>query len=247
MSQEKDHTKLKDLNLNVVADGGVLVIRQGYEAAPLPLKEPVKVKLEGSIDSLLDFARKRPALLNPANSHLLVSLGDGLNVTATFIHDETSPNRIEVKGSLVGNAELSALGINTARKYSTTDLIKVLKMKRHIFETRDSQAAILTALKQFTASTSIEFQNQNDYAGNVVYSKITKCTSNLVLDFKLKVAPFVGTEPRSFQVIVEVEPVDGQLALNLVSYDLVDILKEYTDKAKADLLDEFSPVPIIQS
>lgn len=243
-----DHTNVKDLNLNIVADGGVLVIRQGYEAEPLPLKEPVRLKLAGSVESLLDFAKKRPELLDPKISHLIIVAGDGSNLQATFVHDETSPYSAEVVGKLVANKEVSELGINTSKKYDTHALISALKMKRHLFESREAQAAILTALKTFNGNITTEFKDTNDFAGNVVYSKITKCTTNLVLEFNLSIAPFIGSKASTVQVIVEVEPSpNNHLTLNLVSYDLVDVIKENADKAKKELFEAFAAVPIIQS
>lgn len=241
-------SEVNDLNLTVKTENGVLILRQGSEPAPLPLKEPVRLKLAGSVESLIDFVKKRPELLNPQISHLIIAAGDGLNLCATFIHDETSPYSAEVIGKLVANKEVAELGINTSKKYDTHALISALKMKRHLFESREAQAAILTALKTFSGNITTEFKDTNDFAGNVVYSKITKCTTNLVLDFNLSIVPFIGSKPSTVQVIVEVEPSpNNHLTLNLVSYDLVDVIKENADKARNELFAAFAAVPIIQS
>lgn len=231
-----------ETKIEVQPEGKELTILSGAAA---PYREPRIIKIEGTITSLIDFATKRSDLLTPQNSHIVIEVGKGMDLTATFVADEDSYFAKTVVGRLVANQEIQDLGINTNKTYSTNQLRNLLKLKRHLFKSRESQAAIMKALEDFTAKTSITFKNSNDYAGNVVYNKITECTSNLVLEFALKAPIFIGYDDKEFAVKVEVQPADGELRMNLISYDLVDRVKEVIEGEKQSLRTTFATIPLI--
>jgi len=229
-------------NIEIKQEGKELIILSGAAA---PYREPRIIKIEGTIASLIDFAQKRKDLLTAQNSHIVIEVGKGMDLTATFVADEDSHFAKTVVGKLVANQEIQDLGINTDKTYTTNQLRNLLKLKRHLFKSRDSQAAIMKALEDFSAKTSITFKTSNDYAGNVVFNKITECTSNLVLEFDLKAPIFIGYDDKEFAVKVEVQPVDGELRMNLISYDLVDRVKEVIEGEKASLRTTFAAIPLI--
>lgn len=210
----------------------------------LPQREPVSVALSGTIRSLIDYAKKRPDQLNAQNSHVVIKT-EKLSLTAVFKHNEANYFNTTVTGTLVADEEIKSLGINTEKTYTANQLRSILKLKRHLFKNREAKAAIINAIESFVAKTSIEFKSTNDYAGNVVYSKITNCTSNLLLEFELLAPVFVGYEKRNFMVKIEVQPSDGDLKLNLVSYDLVDIYIDTMERETKTLADTFAAIPIM--
>lgn len=91
-----------------------------------------------------------------------------------------------------------------------------------------------------------EFSPQ-EIAGNVVYSKIAKCTSNLPLVFTLKAPLFVGYEPVEIAVNIEVNPENGSLILNLISQDYIDLVRDATNSAFDEIATELNYIPLVYS
>lgn len=227
--------------INQIPESGIITILHGA-AAPIEVKSPVN--LSGTIDSVMDFELKRRGLFCvPSDCHVIINTA---NRSVVFVTNEQDRVKHTVTGKMIPNPVIEELGINQERNYNMMQLLKILKLRGALFASRSDHAAIIDSLLKFSARTETEFENSNDYKGNVAYKKITKVTHDIPLDFTLNIAPFVGGEKIPVKVVAEVTP-DGQsLVCNLISVELSEEMDKKTEETLKAARAHFSNYAIIE-
>lgn len=228
---------MEPVEIKITSDKeGELVIRTG-EAERIAYKS--RLKLDGTIGSVLDFVQKRKETFEKLEAHAIFDMPAK---TITFnTHEQDEPG-ITVSGKMIQHPFISELGINVgAKTYTINGMLNALKMYGRYFSTRTQHAAIVDSLSKFSAKTEIEFKDSNDFKGNTAFTKITKVKHDIPLDFMLKLPIFRGMEPTEFKVDIEVFPDNGSLQCRVISIELAEAMdslqKEVFDNAEKELSD----------
>lgn len=222
--------------------GDVLTILQGDAPTPLKLREPQPLIVDGSLESVIDFGKKRPDLIKPENCLLIINTS---KIEALLIIGDRDEINTKITGSLRVNAD-ALIGINSqTTKYTAKSLYQKLKLRRDLFPSREQQSSFLAALQKFEAKIETEVKDHDDYKGNVVYSKITKVQTEIPLVFNINAEFIVGKGKKEVVVDVEVTANQNSLDFNLISPDLFEYMKQSTDEALQKVADSFSAIPII--
>ena len=154
-----------------------------------------------------------------ADAHVLV---DRDRMTITLNTDENSAYMDQIVGTLTLSTEMQELGINTGEYMSCFDMAV-----RTYFETQQEAMKLVTELRSFKAKIDKELELSDDKRGNQKIMRAQTVESNLPKSFKVNMPIFKGTEKRTFEVEVEINPND--LSCTLVSPDAHDIVVQERD------------------
>lgn len=212
-AEQRAIEKLTEMNIE---DGKDMVIRFGDA---LPLQEPKYVSIHGTIDAPARWVEKRKDDIVSADAHVLV---DRDRMTITLNTDENSAYMDQIVGTLSLSTEMKEFGINTGEYMSCFDMADRIKQLRTYFETQQEAMKLVTELRSFKAKIDKELELSDDKRGNQTILRAQTVESNLPKSFKVNMPIFKGTEKRTFEVEVEINPND--LSCTLVSPDAHDIV-----------------------
>lgn len=217
-AEQRAIEKLTEMNIE---DGKDIVIRFGDA---LPLQEPKYVSIHGTIDAPARWVEKRKDDIVSADAHVLV---DREHMTITLNTDENSAYSDKIVGTLTISTEMQEFGINTGEYMSCFDMADRIKQLRTYFETQQEAMKLVTELRSFKAKIDKELELSDDKRGNQTIMRAQTVESNLPKSFKVNMPIFKGTEKRTFEVEVEINPND--LSCTLVSPDAHDIVVQERD------------------
>lgn len=217
-AEQRAIEKLTEMNIE---DGKDMVIRFGDA---LPLKEPKYVSINGTIDAPARWVEKRKDDIVSADAHILV---DRDHMTITLNTDENNFYSDQIVGTLTLSTEMQEFGINTGEYMSCFDMADRIKQLRTYFETQQEAMKLVTELRSFKAKIDKELELSDDKRGNQTIMRAQTVESNLPKSFNVNMPIFKGTEKRTFEVEVEINPND--LSCTLVSPDAHDIVVQERD------------------
>lgn len=217
-AEQRAIEKLTEMNIE---DGKDIVIRFGDA---LPLQEPKYVSIHGTIDAPARWVEKRKDDIVSADAHVLV---DRDQMTITLNTDENSAYMDQIVGTLTLSTEMQEFGINTGEYMSCFDMADRIKQLSTYFETQQEAMKLVTELRSFKAKIDKELELSDDKRGNQTIMRAQTVESNLPKSFKVNMPIFKGTEKRTFEVEVEINPND--LSCTLVSPDAHDIVVQERD------------------
>ena len=217
-AEQRAIEKLTELNTE---EGQETIIRFGDA---LPLKEPKAVSISGTIDAPARWIEKRKDDIVSADAHVLV---DRDHMSITLKTDENSAYMDQIVGTLTLSTEMQEFGINTGEYMSCFDMADRIKQLRTYFETQQEAMKLVTELRSFKAKIDKELELSDDKRGNQTILRAQTVESNLPKSFKVNMPIFKGTEKRTFEVDVEINPKD--LSCTLVSPDAHDIVVQERD------------------
>lgn len=204
------------------------------EGKALEEKAPVKINISGDINTVRSFIEKRKA----ANSVLEADPGlqtinpDRAVVTVDkenlYIFLELDPENYygtTVKGQLEMEPELLKFGIETGRKFTQQELIKLLRYGKRWFADAAAHEALLLAYMKLDVKVTADLTNTApDGRGNRSNSFEKKVTSNIPEDFILRIPIFKGQEPKTFRVEIALDSTDGSTKFWLESIELAEMI-----------------------
>lgn len=217
-AEQRAIEKLTEMNIE---DGKDMVIRFGDA---LPLKEPKYVSIHGTIDAPARWVEKRKDDIVSADAHILV---DRDHHTITLNTDENNFYSDQIVGTLTLSTEMQEFGINTGEYMSCFDMADRIKQLRTYFETQQDAMKLVSELRNFKAKVDKELELSDDKRGNQKILRAQTVESNLPKSFNVNMPIFKGTEKRTFEVEVEINPND--LSCTLVSPDAHDIVVQERD------------------
>ena len=106
-----------------------------HEENELPVLEPDKVELAGTIGSVYEFLLKRISEKEQINQKRCYILVDREKMTLKLVTNETdSRNKATVRGELKYYPKFLEFGINTSKTWEPVQLSKFFKMNRAFFK-----------------------------------------------------------------------------------------------------------------
>lgn len=199
----------------------------------LPVLEPLKVSLSGTIGSVAEFLKKRksePEQINQKRCHILVNRE---NMTIKLITNETDGrNKAEVQGSLAMYPKFVEFGINSVEKtWEPAQLSRFIKMNRAFFTDIAYNMELVSILKNFKASIDSKLERSNEDNGSRTDNYSQVVNSNLPAAFNLNIPIFKGRSAEVIEVEI-IADVDGRnIRLSLCSPGAEVVIEQERNKA----------------
>lgn len=138
-----------------------------HEENELPVLEPDKVELAGTIGSVHEFLLKRISEKEQINQKRCYILVDREKMTLKLVTNETdSRNKATVRGELKYYPKFLEFGINTSKTWEPVQLSKFFKMNRAFFKDAQYNMELVTVLKNFKASIDSKVENSRQDNGS---------------------------------------------------------------------------------
>lgn len=254
------------LNINFAQGEAVkeIIIREtNHVNEPLPILEPKKVAIIGTIAAPFaflekrwnagvcesDFDDKRPASqIDHERTHIIV---DRDHLKMMLVCNETDErNGMTITGQIELSRQFKAFGVNMDVKFEPEQLANFFRINRSYFKERQENMTLVSQLKAFRAKIETEVEREKKDNGSVtdVYKKVVN--SNLPESFKVCIPIYKGAKPEEIEIEV-IATVNGRdVSLELISPDAASIVEDVRDKLIDEQLDkirEFAPdIPIIE-
>lgn len=216
---------MKDLNVNVIGNENgetVLIVRQGEAEI---IREPVPVDITGDIRSVATFLSKRTWTtgdvgIQNVNSSRAIVYTDKKNYTITYFSDPQNVFGTRVHGILEEGEELKKFAINTSTVYTKDQFLKLIRFNKVFFVNGDAHESLVSGLQKFTASTSGDITNNKDNRGNKVEHFGKQVTTDLPLEFTLRIPIFNGEDYCTFRVELGIDITENSTRFYLESVEL---------------------------
>lgn len=218
------------INLGQGVTKAEVVIREVNKVNELPVLEPEKVSITGTIGSILSFLEKRwgcDGQIDRGHAHIIV---DRDNFSMTLVANETDArNKMIVSGKLQLSRQFAAFHINDGYAWEPIALSQFIKMNRAYFAERDTNMKLVSVFKNFKAKVNTDYERDRKENGSYTdnYSQIVD--SNMPDRFSVVLPIFKGTEAQ----FIEVETyatIDGHVVpVQLVSPGAQEVVDQTLD------------------
>lgn len=209
-------------------NGNELIIREGKASE---IKPPEKIEISGDIRTVRSFVEKRKGISEFTDSRqeidpdrAIVTV-DKENLSIEIELDPEDFYSTVVTGKLELNPELLKFGIDTGKKYTQTELIKLLRRSKRWFFDGPSHEALLKAYMALDVKVTTDLKNDApDNRGNRYNSFEKKITANIPEDFILSIPVFKGQDYKKFRVEIILDSTDGSTKFWFESVELDELI-----------------------
>lgn len=178
-----------------------VIIREVKTVNELPIKEPIKIDIKGTIGAPLEFLAKRNDQFEQVNQdrcHIIVNRED---ISIKLV---TNENDAYLSGKVVGSLDyhpkFKEFGINTGKVWTPTALGLFFKMNRSFFTDRSTNMELVSALMNFTATVNNSIERSAKESGDRTDKFEQVVNSNLPKSFILVIPIFKGMSPETLEV-----------------------------------------------
>ncbi len=209
-----------------------LTIREGAAVAPLPLKEPKSIAIDGDIHTITNYVAIRRVSaqgIQVLNPNTIIVEADKNARTIVMKQDPEAHYSVTVTAKLQASEELKQFGINQDTRYDRKQLLRLLKFNRLFFEDKQQYNEVISGLSAIRFKTQQELTQEQDGKGK----RVNNDESNTVAHdgfkdkFTLSVPLFKGFDPVKIEVEICWEVLNSAISFWLESVGL----KEATDGA----------------
>ena len=183
------------------AEKAEIIIREVTKVNELDVKAPLKLKIEGVINSVTEFLRKRfdqEDQINQKRCHILV---DREKISIKLIFNENDEYLTgSIKGTLEEHPKFAEFGINSGKVWTPTELGMFFKMNRAFFTDKQENMKLVTELMNFTATVNNSIERSAKENGDRTDKFAQTVNSNLPAAFTLKIPIFKGTNSEILEV-----------------------------------------------
>lgn len=216
---------METLHVKIEGDQKELTIRNG-EA--LELKPPREIAIQGCVDSVQNWLKKRKDTIDEKKAFILVSY-NGYRFKLTV--DEKEFYNTTVESVMELSPEMKAFGINSDKKWEPQKLSEFIKMNRSFLESKEVAADLVTRFKNFKTTVNKIIDKQKDDRGSYDEKRSQAVDSNLPPKFNVKLPIFKGMEAITFEIEVYIDPTS--LDCSLVS----PIANDFIHETSKELMD----------
>lgn len=218
------------INLDKDCQKAEVVIREVDKVNELPVLEPEKVNVSGTITSIFSFLEKRwgcEGQINHEHTHIIV---DRDNLSMTLIANETDArNKMVIVGKLQLSRQFMEFHINDGYAWEPLVLSQFIKMNRAYFSNRDENMKLVSVFKNFKAKVNTDYERDRKENGSYTdnYSQIVD--SNMPDRFSVVLPIFKGTKAQSIEVETYATINGHDVTVQLISPSAQQVIEETLD------------------
>lgn len=218
------------INLDKDCQKAEVVIREVDKVNELPVLEPEKVNISGTITSIFSFLEKRwecEGQINHEHTHIIV---DRDNLSMTLVANETDArNKMVIVGKLQLSRQFMEFHINDGYAWEPLVLSQFIKMNRAYFSNRDENMKLVSVFKNFKAKVNTDYERDRKENGSFTdnYSQIVD--SNMPDRFSVVLPVFKGAEAQSVEVETYAAIAGHDVTVQLVSPGAQEVVDRTLD------------------
>ena len=218
------------INLDKDCQKAEVVIREVDKVNELPVLEPEKVNVSGTITSIFSFLEKRwgcEGQINHEHTHIIV---DRDNLSMTLVANETDArNKMVIVGKLQLSRRFMEFHINDGYVWEPLVLSQFFKMNRAYFSNRDENMKLVSVFKNFKAKVNTDYERDRKENGSYTdnYSQIVD--SNMPDRFSVVLPIFKGTKAQSIEVETYATINGHDVTVQLISPSAQQVVDETLD------------------
>ena len=218
------------INLDKDCQKAEVVIREVDKVNELPVLEPEKVNISGTITSIFSFLEKRwgcEGQINHEHTHIIV---DRDNLSMTLVANETDArNKMVIVGKLQLSRQFMEFHINDGYAWEPLVLSQFIKMNRAYFSNRDENMKLVSVFKNFKAKVNTDYERDRKENGSYTdnYSQIVD--SNMPDRFSVVLPIFKGTKAQSIEVETYATINGHDVTVQLISPSAQQVVEETLD------------------
>ena len=218
------------INLDKDCQKAEVVIREVDKVNELPVLEPEKVNVSGTITSIFSFLEKRwgcEGQINHEHTHIIV---DRDNLSMTLVANETDArNKMVIVGKLQLSRQFMEFHINDGYVWEPLVLSQFFKMNRAYFSNRDENMKLVSVFKNFKAKVNTDYERDRKENGSYTdnYSQIID--SNMPDRFFVVLPIFKGTKAQSIEVETYATINGHDVTVQLISPSAQQVVDETLD------------------
>lgn len=194
-----------------------IIIREGQA---LPAKEPIPVRIDGTIDAPARWAENRKSVIPQLNSFMCINRQE---MRITLVENETSSYFNRIIGTMTLSDKFKEFGINSGKYITNFEMAYLFKMNRSFFETKTICMELVSKLKNLKANVNKQIEASNNDRGNRRELTDQVVEHNIPESFKLKLPIFNGTDAQEVEVEINVDADD--LSCTLISPHAKDLIE----------------------
>ena len=194
-----------------------IIIREGQA---LPAKEPIPVRIDGTIDAPARWAENRKSVIPQLNSFMCINRQE---MRITLVEDERNSYFNRITGTMTLSDKFKEFGINSGKYITNFEMADLFKMNRSFFETKTICMDLVSKLKNLKASVNKQIEASNNDRGNRRELVDQVVQHNIPESFKLTLPIFNGTDPQEIEVEINVDADD--LSCTLISPHAKDLIE----------------------
>ena len=218
------------INLDKDCQKAEVVIREVDKVNELPVLEPEKVNISGTITSIFSFLEKRwgcEGQINHEHTHIIV---DRDNLSMTLVANETDArNKIVIVGKLQLSRQFMEFHINDGYAWEPIVLSQFIKMNRAYFAERDTNMKLVSVFKNFKAKVNTDYERDRKENGSFTdnYSQIVD--SNMPDRFSVVLPIFKGTAAKTVEIETYATINGHDVTVQLISPSAQQVVDETLD------------------
>lgn len=226
---------MENLTLKVDGNTNEIIFREGDALPPIA---PKKIVISGDIKTVSSFIEKRKLIgfdgvmqngdagLQTINADRVLVTVDKEKLSILMQLDPENEYGTEVTAKLEMEPELLKFGIETGRKFTQQELIKLLKYgKRWFYDPAEQQKLLLAYMKLDVKVTADLTNDAPDGRGNRSNTFSKQVTSNIPADFIMSIPIFKGQDYKKFRVEICLDSTDGSTKFWLESVELMELIQ----------------------
>ena len=205
-----------------------VIIREGQA---LPAKEPIPVRIDGTIDAPARWAENRKSVIPQLNSFMCINRQE---MRITLVEDERNSYFNRIIGTMTLSDKFKEFGINSGKYITNFEMADLFKMNRSFFETKTICMELVSKLKNLKASINKQIEASNNDRGNRRELVDQVVQHNIPESFKLTLPIFNGTGPQEIEVEINVDADD--LSCTLISPHAKDLIEQMRNEKIDDVI-----------
>ena len=221
--------EMESIHLKVETPTGEVVIRKG-EA--LPAVEPRVVNILGTLETPLEYLKKRISAIWQSKCHITVDREQMLIVLVVGEHNHYCDT---IGGKLTLHPDFVRFGINSGKYRTTLEMAEFIKMNRAHFENRQTAMELVQQLRSFKAKIDKQVEAEhNPGKGDKRILIAQAVDSNVPEKFNICMPIFKGAAKQVIEVETYFNPDD--LTCTLVSPAANEMAEDFKNAAIDDVV-----------
>jgi hypothetical protein len=209
-----------------------VIFREVTKVNELDVKAPVKLAINGTLKSVVEFLTRRndqKEQINQKRCHILI---DRDEISIELIYNENDEyNKGTVKGTMLLNAKFEEFGINSGKVWTPTGLGLFFKMNRAFFISKEDNMKLVNELMNFTAIVNNSIEKSAKENGDKTDKFAQTVNSNLPGVFILKIPIFKGLPAETLEVETFAQINGREISFTLISPAANQTMEELRDKS----------------
>jgi|ERR1035437_284816 hypothetical protein len=209
-----------------------IIFREVTKVNELDIKAPVKLNINGTLNSVVEFLKHRndqKEQINQKRCHILI---DREEISIELIFNENDEyNKGTIKGIMLLNPKFEEFGINTGKVWTPTGLGLFFKMNRAFFISKEENMKLVNELMNFTATVNNSIEKSAKENGDRTDKFAQTVNSNLPGAFNLKIPIYKGLQAETLEVETFAQVNGREISFTLISPAANQTMEELRDKS----------------